>query len=587
MRFSRLMIIALVMVVLMLVGVVWAAPPNQANLFELFLSNLRSDVELLANNVFGVDERPEAWVGNTTLGSENYIGDLWVDNELLAIAIFGEVDRPADWFGATTSRPELLARNIRHDLELSADQIFGVTRPSEWRSAGPLFQCDRELQNLVRLLDERYDVRPRTVTATLNYCDTLRTEVEDDLIGQVLSTSFADQAPELISGVRGDLERLADELLGLNTRPLNWRGNRDEGTASFASDIYIDLEALADDRLGGGTRPQDWVMQPPSSPSLAYRTLRYNLELLADLSLGAGRRPTGWQGVDPLARCSPTLQSLVAVVEQSFADIPIENANSADPTVFCIEVAQMTNQFAENPPPIVGSGEVVDSDTRYRARSRFAFSYLDVAALQYMGVMPYDTEFRAWYRNFNQSNMMFVSGQNFALFIDRRFTTMSEDVFRTLPTLEGRKPLTFCDAAWCNGPGPTPTPTGSGPLDLVLFITTPQPTRSIDQIQGEGKRLVTWNSVRVRYLLYRPEIRTVQVTLEVCQDPSQVACEPATNVFDNSTGTNKPILGEFNGLNVYEFTYGYINTVIIEGATLFSRDVWISDPPLATATPGF
>lgn len=576
MRFSRWLIM---IIVLMLVGIVWAAPPGQANLFQLFLSNIRSDVEQLANDVFGAEERPEAWTGTTQLDAPNYIGDLWLDNELLAIAIFGETDRPEDWFGATTRQPELLVRNIRHDLELSADQIYGDVRPTEWKGAGPIYRCSRSLQNLVRLMDVLYDIRPLTVTATLNYCETVQIEIEESLISRILTDGSAEVAPELISGVRGDLERLADERLGLTSRPQNWRGNRDETTATFTTDIYIDLEALADDQLGVGTRPPDWVTAPPSSPSFAYRTLRFNLELLADLTLGAGARPNGWQGVDPLSRCTPTLQSLVAIVEQSFADIPIENANAENPSIFCSEVARITNDLAENPPE-QEEDLAVDPDIRFRGESRYAFSYLDVAATQYMGIMPLDTEFRAWYRNFNESNMMFVSGNDFAVFIDRRFTTLPEEIFRTLPTLEGRKPLTFCDAFWCNGPGPTPTPTGDGPLDLVLLITTPQATISGDQLDQAGKRLVTWNNIRVSYLLDRPDTGTVQVTLEICNDPSQVACEPVSSVFDNNTGALKPVIQQFNGLNVYEFAYGYTNTVIIEGATLYAQDVWISDPSM-------
>ena len=57
-----------------------------------------------------------------------------------------------------------------------------------------------------------------------------------------------------------------------------------------------------------------------------------------------------------------------------------------------------------------------------------------------MGQMPLGTRFRAWYRNYNDSTMMFVSGENFALYIDRRFTTLPQDVFDRLPTLRRRSP---------------------------------------------------------------------------------------------------------------------------------------------------
>ena len=40
------------------------------------------------------------------------------------------------------------------------------------------------------------------------------------------------------------------------------------------------------------------------------------------------------------------------------------------------------------------------------------------------------------------------------------------------------------------------------------------------------------------------------------------------------------VQGQVNGLNVYEFPYGYTSNLIIEGTTLFSPDVWISDPTI-------
>jgi hypothetical protein len=68
--------------------------------------------------------------------------------------------------------------------------------------------------------------------------------------------------------------------------------------------------------------------------------------------------------------------------------------------------------------------------------------------------------------------------------------------------------------------------------------------------------------------------------LEICQQPAQIDCEPVTRVYDNATGTAKAVVSQQNGLNVYEFGYGYTNNLLIEGDTLFSPDVWISDPTI-------
>ncbi len=175
--------------------------------------------------------------------------------------------------------------------------------------------------------------------------------------------------------------------------------------------------------------------------------------------------------------------------------------------------------------------------------------------------------------------MMFVSGDDFAVFIDRRWTTLTQDVYIRLPTTQGVKPLTFCDATWCNGPGPTPTPTGFGAIQALLNAGTPPAPPDVGQVSA-NKTQVSWNNIRVTYLQDNTTARTAQVALEICTDTSQTNCEPVTSIFDNATGANKPVLSQYNGLNVYEFPYGYTSNLVIESATLFSPDVWISDPTI-------
>src|SRR5262249_44970065 len=144
--------------------------------------------------------------------------------------------------------------------------------------------------------------------------------------------------------------------------------------------------------------------------------------------------------------------------------VPTDSAN------YCLSLALAANSIAENPPV---SETIVENNDQFVGESQIAFSYLDSAATQYMGMMPLGTKFKAWYRNFGNSSMMFVSGDDFAVFIDRRWTTVPQEVYDRLPTTEGVKPLTFCDARWCNGPGPTPTPTGGGAIQALLNAGTP------------------------------------------------------------------------------------------------------------------
>jgi hypothetical protein len=580
--------VVFVFLLLLLAGYAWAAPSQQSNSFQIFLSDMRFDLELLADAQFGIGVRSESWTFNDQPNSKTFIADLWYDNEQLADAIFGPGVRPPagwpngtapdSWIGATSSNAIIVARNIRHDLELSAEAFYSGAvsedRPAGWRGADRIYSCSRSLQNLVTLMDVFYIIQPGTSTSVFDYCDTLAAEMDDQLSNIILrETGLQSQLPDLILAVRGDLERLADQVKGLDSRPADWIRNVDRESPSLISDNFLDLESLANDQLGTGRRPEGWIGLVTNSAVISFRNLRHDLELLADALLGEGVRPHGWQGVDPLMACDSTVQNLEFVVAQNYNYV-IDDAIKTSPD-FCSLVEFEINDLAENPP----LEELAQAqEERYMAESEWAFTYLDTAALQYMGKMPAGARFRAWYRNFGGSTMMFVSGDDFAVYLDQRWTTMSKDIFETLPLLEGVKPLTFCDASWCNGPAPTPTPTGYGALEALVYGTTPQPTISAGEISG--KTQVSWNHVRVNYLLDKAETKTAQVTLEICAEPAQISCEPVIRVFDNNTGTEKPVLSQFNGLNVYEFPYGYTANLIIEGATRISPDVWISDPTI-------
>lgn len=580
MRRSRLICFSLITALLWVLGAT-AAPFAQSNPYEQLVFDARADLELLADQVLSPGVRPPEWAGTTDLASPTVVSDLWFDSEILANAIYGPDTRPASWIGATVPVNEILVRNVRHDLELAANEVFGRgQRPTEWRGAAKIITCDRTLQNILIVLDRYYNVRPTTPQSALDYCATVAAEIEDNLVNLVFGTPDANgNLPDpifLLSAVRGDLERLADELLGLNTRPDRYIGNRDVSTPNFAGDLRLDLELLADDRLGVGNRPPGWIGGVSNSPATSYLTLRHDLELLKDVTLGLGAQITGWQGVNPIERCTPQVRSLAFLAQQAVTEFSLAEI---DPTAadFCEQVAQSVNAVVENPPKM----DAVEEERLMTAASNYAFSYLDVAATEYMGIMPGGTRFRPLYRNFGDSSMMFVQGQDFALYVDMSFTTITETSFRSLPTLEGVNPLSFCDAFWCNGPGPTPTPTGSGPLLSVLVQSTPIATPNVG-VLAASKQLVSWNQVRVTYVFDNLQSRTAQVALELCPQSAEVAtgCEPVIAVFDNNTGTNKPVLSQFNGLNVFEFRYGYSTNLVIESATRYSQDVWISDPTI-------
>ncbi len=568
-KFLFVVVIAL----LTMTGIVQA---QQINNITSFVLDVRADLETTATQALGADKRPDSWtfdINNTN--SPTYVADLWYDNELLATAVFGD-ERPDGWIGAPVTKDiNLVARNIRHDLELTADKVFGLgNRPLDnWKGNIALFKCDRSIMNTVQVLNTTFNARIVTGNDAVNYCQTVASETQELTFKEIFSAPEITEAlPDKLLAARGDIERLADEVLGLNTRPAGWTGNKDKTSSNLLSDNFLDLENLANEKLGIGQRPPGWLGAPPAVPIYGYQYLRFNLELLAN-TLGRTPRPRGWQGVDQTESCSPQLQNLVALAQRAYGF----SVDTVPAGAFCQQLAVTVNNTIENPPPPDTTSAASD---KFIFQGQYAFTYLDVNATQYMGVMPGGTKFKAWYRNFGDSTMMFISGQDFAVFVDRRWTSMPQDTYEKLPTLEGVKPLTFCDAGWCNGPGPTPTPTGSGALQALLNQGTPPAPPDINQVQNQ-KTQVSWDSIRVTYIQDNAAAKTVQVTLEICEpQTSQTDCEPVTRVYDNVTGTAKPVISTQNGLNVYEFGYGYTKNLLIEGATRFSPDVWISDPTI-------
>lgn len=572
----RLIQLFVILLPLVLIGTVAAQTITGT---ENFIFDSRADLELLADQVLGEGVRPPAWTGNDDLTSATLLGDLWYDNELLADSVFNPGERPQNWAGATVASASIISRNVRHDLELSADEVFGINqRPDTWRSAPVIIRCDRTLQNVLEMMSRFYRITSQTPESALNYCQSVAAEIEDELVNIVFGTQDSDAGLRdpiaLLGAARGDLERLGDELLGLNTRPEGYSGNRDVASPTLIGDLFLDMTLLADDQLGQGVRPEGWIGVVTNSPAISYLNVRHDVELLAETTLGP-IRPTGWQGAIPIERCDPFVSSLAYLVEQNY-DISFTELDSTAAD-YCEQVTVSVNAIVENPPVL----DVVELEARLNGASNYAFAYLDVAATEYMGVMPGGVRFRAVYRNFGDSNMMFVAGDDFALYVDRRFTTVEETIYNSLPTVENVDPITFCDAGWCNGPGPTPTPTGSGPLISVLIQTTPQATPNPAELEAT-KQLVSWNYIRVTYVQDNVGARTAQVALEICAQPAQnaTACEPVLTVFDQAIGTNKPVMSQYNGLNVFEFRYGYTTNVVIEGDTRFSNDVWISDPTI-------
>ncbi|NJO83919.1 MAG: hypothetical protein HC828_14770 [Blastochloris sp.] len=208
---------------LLLIVISASAAHAQTTLLQVQVFDTRADLEVLADEFLGTGNRPTSWVGNIDVNSPSLVTDLWFDNEQLADLIFGPGQRPPDWIGATVPTADILARNVRHDLELSADEFFGLNqRPELWRGTQQIIRCERELQNIVTVLRTFYAIESTLPESTLNYCPTLLADLEDELYDITFNEPNLEGETRdpiaLLSAVRGDIERVADELLGLNTR---------------------------------------------------------------------------------------------------------------------------------------------------------------------------------------------------------------------------------------------------------------------------------------------------------------------------------------------------------------------------------
>ncbi len=559
--------------------------------FAAFVVNIRLDLELLANEVNGPGIRPEGWNFNTDPTSVSILGDIWLDLELQADRVLGDdVPRPPGWIGASSPTPNRIARNLRHDLELLADYAFGEgERPDDWIGAPRLFSCSQTVQNLMDYMRRTFEIQSITPDSVINYCGAVTGEAQDALAGQGVTLVEGD-IPQLLENIRGDLERLAIEVNGLDDpHPSGWLGTITIEANQMARDLSHDLELLATQQFNTEDRPAEWIGTIGLSPGIFVRNLRHDLELLADLILQGrdylddlGGRPFGWLGTegfgDETSFCAGATQTLTLVLS-TYYRYEVPEISAPDVTVLCHTLDADVNHYAESDPERVSEEElagVVGTSGRPVAQSDLAFAYLDVGALQYMGTIPRGVPFEAWYRNFGESTMMYIVGDNFAVYVGQEWTTMPQDRFYRLPTLQGVIPETYCFAEWCAGPGPTPTPTGQAPTP------TPGAAPGLPPPGGGDLVLVPWNQVRVFYDQDKPETGTVLVRLELCA-AVDFGCEPVQQVY-NAAGAPLQVINVIGPYPVFDLPYGYSNTFTLQSESFYANEVWISDPTLRGVT---
>jgi len=265
-----------------------------------------------------------------------------------------------------------------------------------------------------------------------------------------------DSVPVLIR-VRADLEALASETYGLGQRPEGWSGSIDTNDPQMGLLARLDLEILSGLIHSATERPAGWFGAVASTPFAIARDVRHDMELLADTVLGFNVRPSAWQGDEPLMRCNRATQSLVGLLLQGGVfSVTIETTS---PT-FCGEVEIQASQFVEtvllaNPQftgDLTTTTNVVTTGGSADVNSEFAIAFLDRNAYGRVGVVPNGSSFTPIGRSYAQfSNMMLIQGDNYIVFVDFQFTSVTEEVFRALPDVDGIGSEPFCSAGWCSG----------------------------------------------------------------------------------------------------------------------------------------
>lgn len=160
-------------------------------------------------------------------------------------------------------------------------------------------------------------------------------------------------------------------------------------------------------------------------------------------------------GANPAEKCGRTLANLYRLVQSDHlqASVPFKPVAKPTDLNYCQALERELNLYIER---VIFAEDYVEI---VEGRSENAYAFLDLAAQRYVGTMPRGTLFRAMARNsLPGSRMMFVKGENFSVFVDYTFTTLSRDEFESLVGFQEYDgditPL--CAADWCVEPTAPP-----------------------------------------------------------------------------------------------------------------------------------
>jgi 3-hydroxymyristoyl/3-hydroxydecanoyl-(acyl carrier protein) dehydratase len=151
------------------------------------------------------------------------------------------------------------------------------------------------------------------------------------------------------------------------------------------------------------------------------------------------------------AGCPRTVRNMARLLARDYAKFnPIAQPGDAG---YCAALEAEMNVFIE--------AEIASQQVQgVEGASRGAFAFIDLAARRYVGTMPAGTKFVAVARSgLPGSQMVFVQGDGFVLFVDYTFTTLNVDAVGALVSYQeyAGDVRARCEVAWCRAPGPQPT----------------------------------------------------------------------------------------------------------------------------------
>lgn len=317
-----------------------------------------------------------------------------------------------------------------------------------WLTANGLVQSTEPTAIVVapQITEVVFDPVAATATALANIVD----NVEATPI-PVATQVFQPEVQNILIQVRLDLELTAQEAIGAE-RPIGWSGSLDIENPQLPLLTRLDLELLAAQTYGIDSRPENWFGAVSSTHEAISRDIRHDLEILADDVFGE-TRPADWAGSNPLYHCDRATQALVSLLDKN--GLYTLTANPLSPE-FCRQVEIEISRFVEVNllnTDIRIDQEGVSIPAEVTIETTIAVAFYNTSASQRAGLIPVLTGITPIGRSYlGFSNMTLVQGEGFLLFVEWQNTSLTQAEWRSLPDVADIEFEVSCSTLWCQTP---------------------------------------------------------------------------------------------------------------------------------------